>query len=233
MFLLPGPWLHVNRELIEQMSITWAPWREGSFPLCWAYMSTTHACSQADGDFYVLPTRHRSCWSYSVQSPDCQARDRSAPTLLGHGMWCRDCTAFKTERFMASLSLAVKNTLYSDFPPLKLLLVTPVTHLVSAESSLSHQFKFWRQLYHLGIGWCLAGRWNLVGRRASQLCIGCRYFAILWWLTRFFLQECWGVEALKVILEQLRCLHTAPLQLLCEPKYKIIMAHKTCDSRSA
>lgn len=104
MFLLPGPWLHVHRELIDQVSVTCAPWREGPSSLCWAYMSTTHACSQADGVFYVLPTSDRSCSSYSVQSPDCQARDISAPMLLGHGMWCRDYTAFKTERFRASIA---------------------------------------------------------------------------------------------------------------------------------
>lgn len=179
MFLLPGPWLHVNRELIDQMSVICAPWREGPSCRCWAYMSTTPACSQAHGVFCVLLTSDRSCSSYSVQSPDCQARDVSAPMLLGHGMWCKDCTTFKTKRFRASSSVAVKHMLYSDVFPLKPPLVTPMACLVSAESSLSHQFKFWRHLYHLRIGQCLLERWNLTGRRASQLCTGHRYLGIL------------------------------------------------------
>lgn len=193
MFLLPRPLLHVNRELIDQMSITWAPWREGPSLLCWAYMSTARACSQADGDFYVLPTRDRSCWSYSVQSPDCQAKDISAPMLLGHGMWCGDCNAFKIERFRASPSLAVKHTLYSGFFPLKHPLVTPVACCLSAESSLSHHFKFWRHFYisELAIVW-----WG-EERRASQLSADYRYLGILVACGDTLGFSCRSVEGLK------------------------------------
>lgn len=73
---------------------------------------------------------------------DCQAKDISASTLLGHGMWSRDCTAFEMERFRASPSLAVKHMLYSDFFSLKPPLVMTVACLISAKSSLNHQFKF-------------------------------------------------------------------------------------------
>lgn len=62
--------------------------------------------------------------------------------LLGHGMWCRGCTAFEMERFRASPRLAVKHMLYSDFFPLKPPLGMPVACLILAESSLRHQFKF-------------------------------------------------------------------------------------------
>lgn len=50
-------------------------------------MSTTCACSQADDEFYVLGFTHQrqELLRYSVWSPDCQAMDISAPTLLGHG----------------------------------------------------------------------------------------------------------------------------------------------------
>lgn len=34
MFSLPGPQLHVNRELIDQMSVTCASWRKGPSPMC-------------------------------------------------------------------------------------------------------------------------------------------------------------------------------------------------------
>lgn len=132
------PLLHVNRELIDQMSIICAPWREGPSPLCWAYMSTAVSVLRLMVIFMFLPTRDRNCWSYRAQSPDCQAKDISALMLLEHGMWCRDGTAFRIERFRASPSLAVKRTLCSDFFPLKHPLVTPVACLISAESSLSH-----------------------------------------------------------------------------------------------
>lgn len=56
MFSLPAPWLHVNRELIDQTSVTCAPWRKGPSPMCWGYKSTTHVFSQADSVFYILPT---------------------------------------------------------------------------------------------------------------------------------------------------------------------------------
>lgn len=114
-------------------------------------------------------------------------------------MWYRDFTAFEMERFRASPSLAVKYMLYSDFFPLKPLFVMPVACLFPAESSLSHQFKFWRHLCHLRIGHCLLGEWNLAGRRASQLCTGHRYLGILVACGTSPDFSCRSVEGLKVL----------------------------------
>lgn len=179
-FLSPGPWLHVNRELIDQMSVTCVPWRKGPSPMCWGYKNTTCVLSQADSGFYVSRTR-----AGAARVPAQAAV--SAPTLLGRGMCCGHHIAFKKERFTASPSPAVKHMLYSDFSHCKLPLVTPVLYLVLAESSRSHQFQVLKALIHLKIGWCLLGRWNPVGRNASQLCTGHRCLGCLWWLTRLIL----------------------------------------------
>lgn len=49
MFSLPGPWVRVSRELIDQASVSHAPGRAG--PACSAHRSTTRAFSPDDSGF--------------------------------------------------------------------------------------------------------------------------------------------------------------------------------------
>lgn len=144
MFSLPAPWLHVNRELIAQTSVTCAPWRKGPSPMCWGYKNTTRVFSQADSVFYILPTAG-AVWVTVYGAQTAVPGTYLLPCSWDVGCGVEIALLLKRKGSWSLLAQLLNICFILTFPPCrKPPVVTPVTYLVSAENSRSHEFKFWR-----------------------------------------------------------------------------------------
>lgn len=145
MFLLPGPWLHVNRELIDQTSVTCTPWRKGPSPMCWVYKSTTHVFSRLTVFFTSYPPEAGAAWVTAYQAQTAVPGTYLLPRSWDVGCGIEIALLLKRKGLWPLLAQLLLNICFiRTFPRHKPPLVMPVAYLVSAENSRIHQFKFWR-----------------------------------------------------------------------------------------